>query len=249
MPDSEQTNKPNPFQAPTVGRPPLPASVRRETTPSPGGTVDFARAFKFFFEDPDWVKKLTIGSFVALGSLLIIPGFFLIGYYLRLMRAVAAGDSRPLPEWDDWGGLFSDGLTLFGAYACFLLPTYAIFGIPILITALTGGDGGPILGILLVGFMMVAATLVCLVVVLMPGAIIRLATERRFAAAFEFGEIFRFVKRNLSNYVLAFLIAMLGNLAAQLGVLVFCIGLFPGAFWGMCVGALAFGEVAWRDAG
>ena len=142
-----------------------------------------------------------------------------------------------------------DGLSLAGAYMCFILPVYALFAIPIVISAVSGGEAGASLGLLLMGFTMVAAVLIFAVVLLLPAAIIRLATENRFGAVFEFGEMFSFVKRNIANYVLAFLIAMLGNAVAQLGILVFCIGLFPAAFWGMCIGAFAFGEVAWRDEG
>ena len=84
--------------------------------PASSGSVDFGRAFTSVTEDPDWIKKVLIGgAFVLLSSILVgIP--FVLGYVGRTLRNVVAGAARPLPEWDDLGGIFSEGLRLAAVY-------------------------------------------------------------------------------------------------------------------------------------
>ena len=43
------------------------------------------------------------------------------GYFVRLVRNVARGDERPLPEWDDLGGIFSDGLRAVAVYLAYFV--------------------------------------------------------------------------------------------------------------------------------
>jgi hypothetical protein len=81
----------------------------------------------------------------------------------------------------------------------------------------------------------------------LPAALLRLALERRFGAAFEVEKNFELIKRNVGNYVLALLVFLLANFISQFGILLFCIGILPASFWGSCVGAYALGEVALRD--
>ena len=52
---------------------------------------------------------------------------FLAGYGMAVLRKTARGDARPLPEWDDYGKYFMDGLQMIGLYlihffAAMLLP-------------------------------------------------------------------------------------------------------------------------------
>ena len=88
--------------------------------PSDSQTVDFGRCFGFVVKDPDWIKKVLIGGAFVLLSMVIVGLFFVAGYWVRVLRRVAAGDPLPLPEWDDLGGIFSDGLKLVGAYFAYL---------------------------------------------------------------------------------------------------------------------------------
>src|SRR5437867_13015204 len=94
-----------------------------------GGTVDFGRAFQFFFQDPDWVKKALIGGGLYLaGTLtLIVLGAGLLlyaivsGYAMRVIQRAYAGDPRPLPEWEDYGGLLRDGLKMLALGVAYVL--------------------------------------------------------------------------------------------------------------------------------
>jgi hypothetical protein len=87
---------------------------------SPRTGLDFGRCFSFVSEDPDWAKKILIGGLFALASFFLVGAFFVAGYFARLVKRVAAGEPLPLPEWDDLGGIFNDGLRLVGLTSCTL---------------------------------------------------------------------------------------------------------------------------------
>ena len=83
--------------------------------------LDFARAFRFVIEDPDWIKKILIGGVFTLLSAILIGR----AVRERVLRAAGAqrrpaGSERPLPEWDDLGGLFVDGLRAVAVYLVYL---------------------------------------------------------------------------------------------------------------------------------
>ena len=60
-----------------------------------------------------------------LASFFIVGVFFVYGYLARLARNVIAGVQHPLPEWDDLGDFFSEGLRLFGVGFVYMLPMIA----------------------------------------------------------------------------------------------------------------------------
>ena len=225
-----------------------------------GGTLDFGRAFQFFFEDPDWVKKLLIGGgFQILGILLVgVP--FLIGYFLRVVKNVARGEPRPLPEWDDLGGLFSEGLRGFGLYLVLLVGALLIPGALGCVLALMGGalsaasrqGGGNAAGgaMVAMGFMLfyVLVILVSLAVGLyIPAAFARMTIYDRFGAGLEFAENIGFIRRNAINYLLVIVIHLVTGFIAQFAIILLCVGIFPAAFWGSCCSAWALGETVRRD--
>src|SRR5215212_186394 len=95
--------------------------------------MDIGRAFGYTFQDPNWLKKIVIG-----GLLLIIPifGWFVVGGYgIRVMRNVLSGTDLPLPEWDDLGALFMDGLSAFIVTLIWWIPI-------IIVTAIFDQIGG-----------------------------------------------------------------------------------------------------------
>ncbi len=239
---------PNPYQTP-ANKEPDPSSVAR---PRPGPGLDFGRCLSFFFQDPDWIKKIVLGSLFSMLSIFIVGGFFLAGYLIRLIRRSAAGEERPLPEWDDLGGIFVDGALVVGAYLAYLLPLIVLMVLFSFGVAVVGGgaDEGANQAALAVGTALFAVLWSLILLVLMlyfPAALIRLALERRFGAAFEIEKNFEFIKRNVGNYALAILVFVLANFISQFGILLFCIGILPASFWGSCAGAYALGEVALRD--
>ncbi len=64
---------------------------------------------KRLFSDRNWLKKLAIG--MAL-SVFPIVNFIVLGALYRIFRAGKRNEDFALPEWDDFKGLFLDGLRL-----------------------------------------------------------------------------------------------------------------------------------------
>jgi hypothetical protein len=90
--------------------------------------------------------------------------------------------------------------------------------------------------------------LMLILMIYLPAAFIRFVVLDRLAAGFEVAENIAFIRRNVGRYALALVVYLLASLVAQVGFIACCVGYFPAAFWAVCVGAWALGEVARRDA-
>ena len=91
----------------------------------PGRSIS-AASFSFVTEDPEWIKKILIGGAFTLACALLVGVPFVLGYFSRTLRNVVAGEPRPMPEWDDLGGIFSEGLRLTAVYLVYTLGIVAI---------------------------------------------------------------------------------------------------------------------------
>lgn len=234
------------------------------TTPPalpPSRDLDLGQVFRFFFDDPDWIKKILIGGVFMLLSSVIVGGIFVAGYAMHVLRRVVRGEPRPLPEWEDLGRYFGDGLRAFGLYLIHLVVVGIIpAAIGFTIFVLGGGfaalgsssrgasdAAGALMALLIVGLYGVTIVLMLLLMIYIPAAFIRFVVLDRLGAGFEVAENIAFIRRNLGRYALALVIYVLASFVAQVGFIACCIGYFPAAFWAVCVGAWALGEVARRD--
>lgn len=229
-------------------------------TSAGGSTLDFAQALRFVFDDPDWIKKVLLGGLFGLLSSILIGLFFIGGYFVRLIQRTARGEARPLPDWDDLGGIFEDGLK---AVALYFLYGVAAAAIPLAlgcVLGLLGGGASALLtgrsdsdvaaGAMFFGIIALYAMLavsVIIVLVFLPAAFVRMALTGRFGAGFEVREIVSFVGRNLGNYALSGLLYLVTSVVASFGWLLLCVGIFPAAFWSQCVLGWALGETARLD--
>ncbi len=223
--------------------------------PAPGGTLDFGRCFTVVTEDPEWVKKLLIGGlFVAL-SMVLVGWPFLLGYFARTPRNVAAGVERPLPEWDDLGGLFSEGLRLTAVYLLHLLGVMAVVAalgclamLPVMAlgSLRSHGDAAQAAGALSsLGIVVVYGVFLLFSLALgiyVPSALVRVAMLGGIAEGFAWRQNLDFIRANLCNYALSLVVGIVGGLIAQVGALLCCVGVFPAAFWGNVAVATALGQ-------
>src|SRR5437870_5119108 len=98
--------------------PPPPPPLLPPSLPPPPvapGTpqFDFAKPFTYVFDDPRWLQKILIGGLFYLAGVVLVGWFFILGYVAQVTRNVIAGMTHPLPEWDDLGSFFSEGLRIF----------------------------------------------------------------------------------------------------------------------------------------
>ncbi len=219
-------------------------------------TVDFGRCFRFVFDDPDWIKKVLIGGAFTLASALIIGIFFVAGYWVRLLKQVAAGNPKPLPEWDDLGGIFRDGLAIVGVYFVHMLGVFVlvgglgcagglvVFGLgglsrgrssPEEAIAALGGVG---IALLYVGFILLTVALS----LYLPAAFVRVALRGEFKDGFDWRANVEFIRANLANYALSLVFYLVASFVSQFGVLLCCVGVLPAAFWAYLVLGFGLGE-------
>ena len=232
------------FQPAPPPPPPPPPPVRPV---SPG--FDFAKPFTFTFEDPRWVQKVLLGGLFMLASIFIVGAFFLYGYLARLARNVIAGATHPLPEWDDLGEFFSEGLRLFCVALVYTLPLIAVAMVVIVPSIIAQTADSDVMRN--IGGGMVACVW-CLIFPLglamalwLPAALLFAAVERRFGAAFEFAQIFAFIKGNVGNYLLAFVVWLVVRMIVPFGFILLCVGVFFTGFWSLVVATYAF-ATSWR---
>ncbi len=208
--------------------------------------MDIGKAFSYVFDDEDWIKKVVIG-----GLLGIIPivNFIVVGYALRLIRNVAEGAERPLPEWDNWGDDFVCGLLVAVAAFLYWLPALIVMGIGSGIGALLGSssDTGDTAALCVTAFQCLGSLWSILVAIVFPSAMLQYVMNGEFGDFFKFGTIIAFIRDNLGNYVIALLVSALANIVAGFGVILCFVGVIFTQFWSYVVMAHLFGQV-WREA-
>ena len=195
------------------------------------------------------MQKVLLGGLFTLASVFIVGAFFVYGYLARLVRNVIAGVAHPLPEWDDLGEYFGEGLRLFCVALVYVLPLIAL-GIAFIVPSIVADSVDNDVLRNISGAM--AAAMWCLIFPLslgitiwLPGALLFAVVERRFGAAFEFAQIAAFIKANVGSYLLAFVVGLVVRMIVPFGFILLCVGIFFTSFWSLVVTSYAFAQV-WR---
>lgn len=87
------------------------------------------------YPSSSWGKVLILGI-ITIASILIVPLFLLLGYMFRIIKATLAGIDE-LPEFDEIGEMFVDGLKVFVVGFIYAIPVWIISAI---VGLLTGGN-------------------------------------------------------------------------------------------------------------
>lgn len=184
--------------------------------------------FTFPFNDPNWKQKIGIGFLLSIGGFVIpvIPWVFLTGYFVSIFRAgVEAEEPLTLPEWDDWGLLFKQGLRViivkFIAYLpivlLFFTGYFAMF-IPALLVPMSAASGadplpaailapmvGTFGGMALFGL---SITLFLLLTIVLPAAVGHTIVNEQVGAAFRVREWWPIFQANLGGYLLTTILVL-----------------------------------------
>ena len=216
--------------------------------------MDFAKAFSFFYEDEDWIKKLGIGALIVLVGILLagIPLILLAGYELAVARNVAKGSDRPMPEWDDWGEFFKDGAMVFVAQLVYSLPiilTVCVGMVP-LILAGDNEDLAAVAGILYIGCSCVAILFGLLIALLTPAIKMQYLKHGTIGACLKFGEVIQITRDNMSD-MLMYVVGVIGagllvSLISSISVITICgpfILMFVAPIWQKLVSGHLIGQI------
>lgn len=182
------------------------------------------------------IVKLLIG-----GVLQFIPiiNFFSFGYMLECY-ANGALKREEMPEWDDWGSKFVNGLLIaIISFIYVLIPSIffgSSFSAMIINPSYNIGGGSFILAIIV--FIIFTFAL--------PMALANFAVKKSFGAAFEFGYIFKLIASSLGRYIGAYLLYIVAAIICVIIAMIPVIGwiciIFIGFYLG-CVAGFLFGSV------
>jgi hypothetical protein len=214
--------------------------------------LDIGKAFTFVSDDPKWLTKILIGGGLILGGLITLVGWIftlpvVYGYAVIVTRNVIAGNPQPLPEWDNWGEKWLEGIKAWVVSLVCALPIIIVavlFSIPGSILNATSKSGTSGLGTLLslVGGCL-NFFLGILVYLILPVAIGRYATTGSIGNALQFGTIFATVRQNISTYIIVALLSYFAvGLISGLGLILCFVGVFFTAFYGVLVQYHLYGQ-------
>ena len=199
--------------------------------------MDIGKAFTFVTEDERWVGKLGIGVLISLFSFLLIPIPFLWGYMIGVARNVRDGVTDPMPEWDDWGKLFKDGISVIVAQWVYTIPFWFLMCIAGIGTIGLGSLTDVNEELATAGLFSTFGLVCCLFIVfavalffISPAIVIQYITTDDFGSLFHIGEVFSIAKHNIGNILLITL--ALFAAAIVVGLVLGIIGLIP------CIGQI-----------
>jgi hypothetical protein len=207
--------------------------------------MDFGLSFTYMFKDEDWLKKLLLG---VIFSLIPIVNLLTYGYLVKLIENVRDGDQTPLPEWDDLGGYFMDGVKVFVGFLVYALPVI-VLSLAFAIFAGLFSNGGDFAGVMVA---LSSLVWVCglvlfglLPVILMPALGIMYARNHEISDMFRLGEMWDMIKADFGNYlIMIVLILFVLPLIASLGMIACFIGVFFTSWWSYLAGGHMAGQYA-----
>ena len=176
----------------------------------------------------NWGKVLILGV-ILIASILIVPVFLLIGYLFRVIKATLAGLDE-LPEFDEIGDMFVDGLKVFVVGIVYSIPVIII---SLIITAITGSSSTAAIGLspAMIGAFVIVYIIYIIVAVIVGlievMAIVNMAYyDGDLGAAFSFSEILdRIAKIGWGKYILTYIvIAIVAFIGFLIGFLTLFIG-------------------------
>ncbi len=222
--------------------------------------MDISKAYTFIPEDREWIKKIVIGGVIALFSFLLIPIFFLIGYQVAIVRNVMNGEEDPLPEWEEWGQLFMDGLVVWAAQLVYALPVI-LLGICSMFLWLpaaldSGGDFG---GALSAGATFGMVVLACLIILfaiglafIMPALYIQYVRTGEFGPMFQVAQVIKIARENFVDILIVIVAAIAASFVLGLVTWIPLCGWLLGAVgtaWIAVATAHLYGQIAAKTDG
>jgi hypothetical protein len=209
---------------------------------------DIGAAFKFQFQDPNWVSKMFLGALFELLSILIIGSWIVMGYQVEVIQRVMRKDPTPLPEWDRLSEKLLRGVKLFLISIVYYLPLLLIF-IPFvfligLSSTLHSHEVEAFSGLTLFSIVIfVVLPYVLFVNILLPIVYLEFARNERVGDALNLAAVLRFFTNNWQNAIILALIMLGVNILSAVGIVFCIIGVFFTSFYAKLVSAHLTGQL------
>lgn len=199
----------------------------------------FNEIIKYPFSGKDWFVRICLqGALLSFLCPFLVGIPLLAGFVITHTRRGIDG-SLDYPSWNDWGLYWARGWRSIAVNVIYYLPILALFItylvvaiVPLVVGAVTESEGLAVVGSILaiLGSMVLYA---CLFAYAIFFSLVQMATaplvalDLPIAAAFQFKQyVWPYIKANIVNMILAFLISYLCALIANIGLLLLFIGIF-----------------------
>lgn len=218
--------------------------------------MEIGKAFTFVTEDDDWIKKLAIGAVFVLVPFLIL---LVIGYQIAVIRNVIDDKERPLPEWEDFGQLFIDGIIMVVTGLVYALPLILLVICSIAISlgtvdAAGNMSGGGTAGVIVLGCLMLIFGIALAFIA--PALFIQYARTGEFGPLFRFGEIIAIARENVVDILIVIVVVIVAqavlSIVSTISVITICgplIVSLAGTAWIMFAQGHLYGQIARRMGG
>ncbi len=185
--------------------------------------MNYQAALSFVFQDHEWLKKITIGGLLRFAAcftgIFFFLDFFTLGYAIEVMRNQYNNEKVGLPQWQEMGNKFINGLLGTLIYICYFLIFGGLGTIWIVYVATSGDFHGGTKVILII-----AGALFILFGGLFFGTAgyIFFAIKGRFEAAFHLNSLLRLVHADIASFFMILLFCFfLGILMVMVGLIIF----------------------------
>jgi hypothetical protein len=216
--------------------------------------MDIGKAFTFIGDDPRWLTKLLIGGVLGFAVALsivtvigwLVPLAIIYGYLVRLTRNVIAGEERPLPEWEDWGGLLRDGVGAFLPQLILglaLVPAMLVCLLPgiVLVTVESATTSAIGVALLVVGIIALIA-LGLILALAQPLIVGHYAATGSVRAALQLGDLAAMLRPSVITYLVVMLLGIVTEMIGGLGMLALGVGLPFTLFYAALVNHHLYGQ-------
>jgi len=166
---------------------------------------------------------------------------------VQLLKNVRDGQEYPLPEWDDFGKLFLDGLKFLAGYLVYTIPLILLgfITIPIAIAAESGGRSEDVLAVTIMCISCLVILLSFLPMLLYPALYIQYAKNDKIGDMFRLDEMWDLFKADSANYIIVLLmIFFVLVFIASFGLVLCFVGILLTAWWAQLVTAHMIGQLA-----
>ena len=165
--------------------------------------------------------SLLIGGIVIALSFLVIGLPFFLGYITRCMKEIVKGNGV-MPEWDDIGLMFVDGIRMTGVFLVYVLIYVFIILVPVVPVIVFNLANVPILAVISTAVLVATAAIVAfLLAIAFFGSWIIYANTGSVRKAITVRKIFEFVSSDPHRYVEAMLASGAVALAGALSMALF----------------------------